>query len=183
MTITDPDLTVHTPIINGVLQAGFITGSSITANGGNGYDIKIQPGDLMLTGAWAAYAYCEDAGAASDFAIWSWTVIANAPVTDSQNTVGGNYGTLSEIRYTITDDWGMDTTTLGFTWQAGVRQTETVISAGVFATGYDGVIVEIDDIGNGPRTVEIRVTTWPVIYSGERYEFRATGSSVVGEDL
>ena len=76
LTLVDPLGATHLPVVAGVVQAGW--SGTITANGSNGFDVSVTQDGGMTEGIWAATAYCEDAGAASDSDTWVWYVHSGA---------------------------------------------------------------------------------------------------------
>jgi hypothetical protein len=180
VNVTDPNSTVHNAVIGGAIQAGW--SGTITANGGNGYDITITPDDLMIVGAWSAYAYCEDGGAASDNDTWGWTVVADAPTIEQRSPIDIETD-LVLIGARLRDDWGLDTTTLDMKVTPAADQPRDIIIAGAFQTGYTGSIIPLDDAGDGPREVTIVVRTWVALPQGRRLTFAIDIESVVGVSI
>jgi hypothetical protein len=183
--VTEPTVppTVHNAVINGAIQVGWQAASTITANAGNGYDIDLVPDDLMIIGAWSAFAYCEDAGAAPAQDTWNWTVAADAPTIDSQSPINIE-ADLQIVRVRLLDDWGWDTTTIDWTVTPAAGRAFNIVTAGAIKAPFAGSIIKLNDIGNGPREVTILIRTWPeTVPQGKRLTFALDADTVVGTSL
>jgi hypothetical protein len=176
--VTPPGLPQEDAIINGVFQAGY-TGT-ITANAGNGYDIVVIPDDLMIVGVWSAYAYCEDGAALSDSDTWGWTVVADAPTVDSQRPL--NIETdLDVISARVQSEWGIDTTSLVWTFTPVAGQTMTAVTGGAIQADWAGAIIPLNaHPRGGPREVTIILRTWPELPQRHRLNISLTAETVVG---
>ena len=73
LNLTDPSMNVHNAVVAGAVQAGFSGGATPNTSGGFDWSITVDGG--MDSGAWSAYAYCEDFTGVSDDDTWGpWTV-------------------------------------------------------------------------------------------------------------
>lgn len=167
-------------IVNGAWQAGY--NGSITANGSNGYDISMTTHPVFEIGTWSATAYAEDTDGASDSDTWSWTVGADAPALQDSGPTGLTT-TLTRIYVQVTDDWGIDTSTIELSAVPPVGAPLVIITGGVVQSGWTGSIIELDDIGDGPRQVLIEITGWPTLRSGQLWHFDLDLESVTGLTL
>lgn len=180
LDITLPGGSSPTSIIaNGVFQAPY-TGT-IAANGSNGFDVTVD--DIpMIVGVWDATVYCEDASSESATQNWNWTVTADAPEI-SNNFPTDTVLELEKIRFTITDDYGMDESTLVIRAIPSIGVPLTVYTGSAFQTGWSGYIVESGAIyGSDPTKIEIAITEFPedfLLSSPKRWTIESTIDSIV----
>jgi hypothetical protein len=181
LDLTGPSGTVSA-IVNGAFQPGY-NGTISTGAGAKTTFVTLSTHPLFEVGAWQADVYVEDALANSDTQNWGWTVIANAPTITNQSPLGVTTGTLEKISCVLGSDWGLDMTSLSLTLTDPVGVVSTAISGGAFQTGFSGVIVQINDAGDGPKIVEIIINTWPDLTNGALYTFSLSIDDAVGQSL
>jgi hypothetical protein len=176
-----PGSVIWTVALNSGVWQGAYNGT-ITANGGNGFDVDLTTHPLFTVGQWFGYCRCEDGGALPAAQGWTWTVVADDPVADPVEPTG-TVTSLSRIAARITDDWALDVSTLSLTLTPPVGVALTAISGGAVQTGWTGSIVQLDDIGNGPREVLVNITGWPDLESGQLWTFTLSCDTEVGTSL
>lgn len=108
---------------------------------------------------------------------------SDPPTVTNERPEGPALGELAEIGCTIRDGWGLDTTTLSLVATPPTGEGLVAISGGAVQTGWSGRIVEIDDVGAGPRTIEIIIDGWPDLVNGARWTFTISIDSNSGQSL
>lgn len=79
----------------------------------------------------------------------------------SQQTPIDTTTAMTQIGCTITDVYGLDTSSLGFAITFADGQQFIMIAGGVIQSGWAGSVVELNDGGNGPRELMITLNSWP----------------------
>jgi hypothetical protein len=181
LELTDPDANTIDVIVNGVFQAGW--SGTITANGSNGFDVAVTGHPLMDLGIWSVTATVDDTLGETDSDSWGWTVSADAPALQDSGPVGTTTE-LSRIYAQVTDDWGIDTSTIELSVVPPVGVPLVATTGGVIQAGWTGSIIELDDIGNGPREILIELSGWPELpRAGQLWRFDLDLTSVTGLTL
>lgn len=180
LELEDPDLNTIDVIINGVFQAGY--SGTITANASNGFDVAVTGHPLMDLGVWSATATVDDTLGETDSDSWGWTVSADAPALQDSGPTGTTTE-LTRIYAQVTDDWGIDTSTIELSAVPPVGAPLVAITGGVIQAGWTGSIIELDDIGDGPREILIELSGWPELRAGQLWRFDLDLTSVTGLTL
>lgn len=179
----DPDSVTHDVIVAGAWQAGY--SGTIAANGGGGYDIDVTGHPLFKVGLWRATATVTDDSGMSRSSTWTWTVSAAGGITAEMispgKTVTGE--AIERVILRVLSDWGLDIGTLDLAMSPSVGETMSVIAAGVVQPGWAAILIELDDIGYGPRHLDIMVTGWPSLPNGHRVDWSLTITDSVGATL
>lgn len=158
---------VKTVINNGVFQTGAGFNGTITpVVVDKTYDVTISTHPFFEVTLQNVSTYCEDEFAVGSTDGWSFNIASDPPVASNFSPYGIASGTLDAISAVVNDDWGIVPSTINLSIQPAASTIQNAIVSGAFQTGYSGVIIEMDDIGGGPRYIEIIVKSWPSILNG-----------------
>ena len=178
VTITHDPLgtpTAYNAIVNGVVQAGF-TGSCTAA----GWSVTKDGG--MYPGTWSSSASCQDDVGSSDTDTGSWTVAWSTPPGIDYEHPADYAPEPSMIRFSVTDDYGIDPATLSITaveTVSGERVSWPAVTLGVVEDGWDAVITYT---GATPTRIDVVIRGWPLDLSGvyRRVEMVVDATSSTG---
>lgn len=169
----------------------------VFGNAGNWFSKGVAGGRFLADGAmllvcptdshgkiqWDASATAGLADATVDLITWVYPTTASMPTVVNAHPAGPTTA-LDEIGCTITDEYGLIRSSLTLIAQQVAGEPSTIIKDGVVQAGWTGRIMELDDIGLGPRriVIEIELDGWE-IFSPIKWAFSLSCSSISGKAL
>lgn len=178
LTLTKPDTSIVTPISAGVFDVGNGWDGTITANGSNGYDILFTSQPLHIIGTWQAEASCKDNVGDKATLNWNFTVKSTTTELSNQNPIGVQTIEPDEYYCRLTDDWGIDLTSIDYYLIDALGGRIDAIVSGVAGIGVNAIIVGKDS----NKIVDIWIKdTKGALENNMKYQVFVEGENVVGQ--
>lgn len=180
-----PDTSGVDIIVAGVFQSPY-TGT-IAANGTNGYKVTVDA-IPMPTGTYTAYANCDDTsgGSATELS-WTWTVASSVVPTLTTTSSGVVFSASDPIRFTVSDPYGVDLSTVIVRAVPSVGPTLTIYTGSAFQTGWAGSVSgSAPTYGTYNTRVAFTIDTWHddfIATTPKMWSIEVDASNIVGGDI